>query len=170
MATKKKIDLAKEAAMVSAGAEVQDQITDAFLREICPKNVLARFKGAKTPAAKADLLFDLDRTELKALREAFKEMDNFLNKLEAWFVQEFRDDQRGVTGKVGRVEIKSKEIASVEDWTKFYGHIAKKKEFDLLNKAVNQKAVQARWEENKQIPGVGKFVKKVVSLTAVKGK
>lgn len=165
----KKIDLSKEAQAANGESEVV-VITDSLLREMCPDTVLSRFKAAKSPAARADLLFDLDRTELKELRNAFKEMDGFLNKLEAWFVQEFKDDQRGVTGKVGRVEVKNKEIASVEDWSLFYAAIKKKGEFDLLNKAINQKAVQERWEQGKEIPGVGKFIKKVVSLTGVKGK
>lgn len=166
----KKVDMKKEARTANGEGNVEVKITDAFLREVCPDYILARFKAAKTPAARADLLLELDRNELKKKRDAFNSVDNFIKKLEAWFVQEFRDDQRGVTGKQGRVEIKSKEIASVEDWAKFYKHIAARKEFDLLNKAVNQKAVQERWEQKKNIPGVGKFVKKVVSLTSVKGK
>lgn len=166
---KSKVDLKKEAAATAGNAQVET-ITDALLRELAPKSVLARFKAAKTPAARADLLFTLSATEWKALKKSFDEMDNFLGKLEQWFIQEFRDSQTGVTGKVGRVEVKNKEIATVEDWSKFYKYIQKKGEFDLLNKAVNQKAVQERWEQKKQIAGVGKLVKKVISLTSVKGK
>jgi hypothetical protein len=160
--------LEKDAEKANKGAEVQDKISEAFLRDLCPKNILSRFKAAKTPAARADLLFVLSNKEWKDLKKAFDAVDNFLGKLEQWFVQEFRDDQRGVTGRQARVEIKSKEIATVEDWSKFYKYIAKRQEFDLLNKAVNQKAVQERWEQKKQVPGVGKFTKKVVSLTGVK--
>lgn len=167
----KKIDLKKEAKKANRETEVDNAITDDILLEMCPdKDVLKRFKAAKTPAARADLLFSLDRNELKELRHAFKAMDDFVGKLEQWFIQEFTDDQQGVTGKLGRVEIKSSEVAIVEDWDKFYGHIKKKGEFDLLNRAVNQKAVQGRWEQGKQIAGIGKFNKKKVSLTAVKGK
>lgn len=186
MAKPKKVDLAKEAAKANDGAEVEAQITDTLLAELAPESIrkLLKIKALPkkrkdddqeyvielTPAARADLLFTLTATEWKELKKAFDAMDTFLGKLEAWFVQEFRDSQTGVTGKVGRVEVKSKEIASVEDWEKFYANIKKKGEFDLLNKAVNQKAVKERWEQGKEVPGVGKFVKKVISLTAVKGK
>lgn len=162
-----KVNLKKEAE-VTNDVEVDNQITDTLLRELCPPSVTTRFKAAKTPAQRADLLYALDKGDLKVLRAAFKEMDTFVSKLEQWFIQELSDDQRGVTGKTARVEVKSKEIATVEDWPKFYAHIAKKKEFDLLNKAVNQKSVQERWENHKEIPGVGKFVKRVISLTAAK--
>lgn len=166
--SQKKIDLTKEAAAANGQEEVAS-ITDGMLWEICPDPAtLKRLKAAKTPAARADLLYELDKNELKELRNAYKAMDAFVSKLEAWFVQEFRDSQTGVTGKVGRVEVKNKEVAIVEDWTKFYAHIAKKKEFDLLNKALNQKAVQERWEQHKEVAGIGKFIKKVISLTGVK--
>ena len=166
----KKVDLSKEAEAANAGAEVVAPITDATLEELCPKNILTRFKAAKTPAARADLLYTLSAKEWKELKKVFDEIDKFLGKLEQWFIQEFQSDQRGVTGKVGRVEVKPKEIASVEDWSKFYAFVKKKGEFDLLNKAVNQRAVQERWSQNKEVPGVGKFIKRVVSLTGVKGK
>jgi hypothetical protein len=166
---KKKIDFAAEAdANVESAAD--KLITDDHLLEACPAELVKRFKAAKTPAARADLLYSLSNGELKELRQAFKEMDDFVGQLEAWFIQELANDQTGVAGRLGRVEIKRKEIATVEDWSKFYEHIRKKKEFDLLNRAVNQKAVKERWEQAKDIPGVGRFVKKSVSITAVKGK
>lgn len=169
----KKIDLSKEAVKTTAGAEEEAEVVkidDAFLREICPKALLPAFKQAKTPAARADFLYNVENLELKKARATFKEIDNFVTKLEAWFIQEFAGDQKGVTGKVGRVEVTDKKIATVIDWTKFYKHIQKKGEFDLLNKAVNQKAVQERWEQEKTVPGVDTFTKKVISLTKVKGK
>lgn len=165
----KKIDLKKEAKKTNV-VNAPEQISQELLLELCPKAVLPLFRKAKSAASRADFLYELDRNDLKKLRDEYNKMDKFVKKLEAWFVQEFQGDQRGVAGKVGRVEVKSKEIASVEDWEKFYAFLAKKKEFDLLNKAINQRAVQERWEQRKEIPGVGKFVKKVISLTGVKGK
>lgn len=169
MPPKKTVDLAKKAKEVNKTSEKDSEITQAVLVEFCPKEILARFKAAKTPAAKADLLYMIEHNELKKARDAYNKIDAFTKKLEAWFVQEFEGDQKGVTGKVGRVEVKDKEIASVEDWEKVYAHIVKKKEFELLNKAINQKAVKERWEQKKDIPGIGRFIKKVVSLTAAKG-
>lgn len=166
----KKIDLAKEADRSNAAREEEPKITEELLFEVCPKHMRAAFKKLKTPAQRADFLFNLDRGELKVARDAHKVLDNFYNKLEAWFVQQFGDTtQTGVAGKVGRVELKRKEFAIVEDWPKFYANIKKKGEFDLLNKAVNQRSIKERWDSGKQVPGVGKFIKKVISLTAVRG-
>lgn len=150
--------------------KAKDKITEELLRELCPKSVLARFKAAKTPAARADFLYALENKEWKELKKVFDTMDNFCGKLEQWFVQEFRNDQRGVTGRLGRVEVNKKEIAQVIDWPKFYAYVAKRKEFDLLNKALNQSAVKERWEQKKQVPGVGKYTADVISLTGVKRK
>lgn len=164
---KKDVDLEAEA-LAANGDQPSELLTIEQLIEICPAPLLARFKKLKTPAARADFLYEVSHAELKTARDAYQKLDKFISKLENWFVQEFRDDQRGVTGKVGRVEVKSKDIASVEDWDAFYKHIKKKGEFELLNRAVNQKAVKERWEQGKQVPGVGTFVKKVISLTGVK--
>lgn len=164
----KKVNLKEEAEAASTGTEEVVVITDEMLTDLCPPKIRTRFMKAKTPAARADLLYELEHNEMKDARAAYNHIDKFMTKLEQWFVQEFEDDQRGVTGKVGRVEIKTREFATVEDWSKFYAHVAKKKEFDLLNKAVSQKAIQARWSEDEVVPGVGKFVKKVISLTGAK--
>jgi len=162
---RKKIDLSEEAANSNAVEPPTPIITDDVLKEVCPKNVLARLKAAKTPAQRADLLFTLDREDLKELRDAYNEMDGFVKKLKAWFVQEFDGDQQGVTGKLGRVEIKKKDVPVVKDWTKFYAYIKKNSAFELLNKAVNAKSVNERWEQKKEVPGIEAFSKASVSLT-----
>lgn len=80
-------------------------------------------------------------------------------------------DRTGVAGKVARVSIELKEIPQVKDWPKFYAHILKTKSFELLNKAVNSKAVKERWKSGKTVPGTDKFIRKVLSVHKVtKGK
>lgn len=158
----------EEDAKASNKVKAKDKITEALLRDICPKAVLARFKAAKTPAARADLLFTLSNKEWKELKKTFDAMNDFLGKLEQWFVQEFKNDQRGVTGKVGRVEVKRKDIPKADDWAKIYSYIKKTGSFDLLNKAINRTAVQERWDQKKNVPGIGKFTADVISLTGVK--
>lgn len=171
MSTKKKVDLKKAAKASNTVAEMEPQITEAMLVEYCPKDLVKRLKAAKTPAARADLLYEIEHNELKKARDAYNAVDKFTKKLEAWFIQEFHDDQRGVTGKLARVEIKSKTIGRVpaESWPIFYKYIQRKGEFDLLNKALNQKAISARWEVKKEIPGVVPYPVKSVSLTKAKG-
>lgn len=161
---KKKIDLEAEAENSVSDAAV---ITAEDLLEVCPKEILPEFKKAKTDGARVDLLYKIVNNELKEAKRKADAIDTFCAKLKQFFLQNLDGDQTGITGKVGRVEVKTSDVASVEDWDKFYAYIAKKKEFDLLNKAVNQKAVKARWEEEKEVPGIGKFVKKTISLTKV---
>lgn len=166
---KKKIDLSKEAEAANGEDEVV-LITEALLLDVCPKEMTAAFKKTKNLASRADFLYTFEKAQLKEARDRFKALDNFANKLEAWFIQELTADMTGVTGKIGRVETKTKEVAIVEDWTAFYANLKKKGEFDLMNKALNQKAIKERWEAGRNVPGVGKFTKKVISLTGVKGK
>lgn len=165
----KKVNLKAEAEASTDGMEEMG-ITDELLMELCPKHLLPKLKKAKTAAARADLLFEIDRGDLKKLRDEYNAMDAFAKKLKSWFVQEFQNEQQGVTGKAARVEIKTKETAQVEDWTAFYAGIKKTNSFDLLNKAVNQKAVAERWEQGKKVAGVRSFTVRSVSLTSVKGK
>lgn len=166
----KKIDLSKEASVANGDVKVEVKITEVVLKELCPKSVLAKFKAAKTPAARADFLFELNRDELKKLRDEFNEMDAFFKKLKGWFIQEFKSDQRGVTGKVGRVEIKHKDEPVVEDRDKFYAYVWKKKEFDLLPRSVKDASIRDRWDQGVVIPGIGHFDATTISLTSVKGK
>jgi len=99
----------------------------------------------------------------------YEQHEKFQNMLEAWFIQELpTKDAQGIAGKKGRVEIKTKELPTVEDWSKFCAYIQQTGAFELLNRAVNPKAVRERWENKEEVPGVGKFVRKVVSLTKVK--
>lgn len=165
----KKDDFADMASKGAAAAKVEVKITPEKLLEACPKEFLSRFKAAKTPAARADLLYSLTENEWKERKKNLDVLDKFLSVLEQWFIQEFKDDQRGVTGKQGRVEVKDKEVANVEDWDKLYAHILKAKAFSLLNRALNQKAVKERWEVKKNVPGVKRFIAKTLSLTSVKG-
>lgn len=163
---KKSKELKAEAADIPE--DIVQPITDALLLELAPSSMKALFKKCKTPAARADFLYALDKGELKKARDAYNELDAFAKKLKGWFIQEFRDDQRGVTGKKGRVEVNAKQVPQVTDWPAFYAHIAKKKEWELLSKAIKPAAIEERWEQGKEVPGVGHFTVNKVSLTGVK--
>lgn len=150
--------------------DVEGVVTEKMLRELCPKKIRAALAKAKTPGQRADLLYAIEHGAYKQARIQYNELGDFLTKLETWFKQTLpKTKATGVTGKLARVEVKPKDIPKVEDWGKFYKHIASKKEFDLLNKAVNRAAVEERWTNDKQVPGVSKFRTQVVSLTSVKG-
>lgn len=143
-------------------------IGEADLLELCPPALKVGFKKAKTLAARADFLYELDKVRL-AEQKKVDVIDKFQSKLEAWFIEQIpMNEATGISGKVGCVAVRSKEIATVEDWTKFYAYIKKNNAFELLGKRVNDKAVKERWEQKKAIPGITKFVRKVISLTKAK--
>jgi cation transport regulator ChaC len=68
-------------------------------------------------------------------------------------------------GRVGKAEIQDKVVPVVEDWEALYKYIGRTKQFDLLNKALKRAAVVERWNNNKQVPGVGKHEFQVLSVT-----
>ena len=61
--------------------------------------------------------------------------------------------------------MESRDEPVVQDWDKFYANLKKKGEFDLLNRALNKRAVKERWEDGKTVPGVGTFKVTTVSVT-----
>ena len=73
-------------------------------------------------------------------------------------------------GHKSRVQVTESVIPTIENWKKFYAHIAKTKQFELLNRAPNRASILERWDNKKQIPGVGKFHAKKVSCTKLGGK
>lgn len=124
--------------------------------------------------AAADLLYQLRGTTsaLNALTEPLAEQvaaaakaleESFISRLEV-------GEASGVQGHAARVQVTDSAVPTVENWDLFYKHVAKTKAFELLNRAVNRKAVEERWEQKKRVPGVGVFHAKKVSCTKLNGK
>jgi hypothetical protein len=113
-------------------------------------------QAARTPA-----------TALAAFEDVFKPFDK---RLEEHFINTLDAGTTGVQGVASRVQVTTKSVPVVNDWPALYAHIAKKKEFDLLNKALSAAGVKERWDAGKQVPGVGPFIKKSVSCTKLGGK
>lgn len=59
-----------------------------------------------------------------------------------------------IGGKKVKAELKEKKRPAVGDWGKLYAHIKKTGDFDLLQKRLTDSAVEARWEDEIEIPGV----------------
>jgi hypothetical protein len=58
-----------------------------------------------------------------------------------------KKEEGGAVGTTHKAIVVTDTIYQVEDWDKFYAHLKKTGEFDLLNRALNQAAVKARVEE-----------------------
>jgi hypothetical protein len=137
--------------------------------------ILAGFDADSIPyGALADSLYDLKQLS-KILNSITVPFDDLLlpsvKATEEHFVQKLAvGESSGVQGLKSRVQVTESIIPVVKDWEKFYAHIKKKGEFELLNRAVNRAAVQERWDAKKQVPGVDKFHAKKVSVTKLSGK
>lgn len=124
------------------------------------------YKFPKEMGKCADMLYQLREKRLagqkqvdavEAEEKALKEyIINTLPKSEA----------SGVAGAIARVSVQTKQVPQVKDWGAFYKFIKKTDGFDLLNRALNKAAVEARYEAGKKVPGVEDFP--VVSVSCVK--
>lgn len=93
---------------------------------------------------------------LKAFEELVK--NHIIDELPA-------SNAEGITGKVATATIVRSVIPIVEDWDKLYAYIKKNNRFDLLQRRLNETAVEEMWDAKKTIPGVGSFNVKTVSVT-----
>lgn len=166
MASAPKIDIAAEigAASKALGPAIK-RLTKA----------LAKLDPSKLPIGSvSDMLYELRQVSKlpKSLAAPFDDLlDPIIKQVEEHFVKTLAvGESSGVQGHKSRTQVTENVIPVVDDWPKFYAHIKKKGEFELLNRAVNRVAVQERWAEKKQVPGIGKFHAKKVSCTKLSGK
>lgn len=165
----------KSAPSVSINTELEaaSKALDPAIKRL--KKDLAKLDLKKLPGgAVADLLYDLRavKSMLNALTKPLEEvLDPCCKEIEEHFIQTLEiGESSGLQGMHSRVQITESVVPVVQDWDKFYAHIQKTKSFELLNRAVNRKAVEERWENKKQVPGVDKFHAKKVSCTKLSGK
>lgn len=122
-------------------------------------------KLPSTPAACADLLF-VTREQRLDLQRRLDKMAELESALKEWFIENLpRSDASGIAGKIARVQIKANPTPVVDDWDKFYAYVKRHNAFELLQRRLNETAVKERWEDKKQVPGVGVFQAKKVSCT-----
>lgn len=113
----------------------------------------------------ADTLYTIRQQRLD-LQHQIDKIKQFETTLKNHLIDNLpKSSATGAAGKVARAQIVTEQSPCVEDWDLFYGHIKKKGEFDLLNRAVNRAAVKERWNNGKEIPGVGHFTDVKVSIT-----
>lgn len=76
-----------------------------------------------------------------------------------------KSDAMGVCGKTRRATIETKTKATPENWADIHTYIKKFNAFDLLKRELIQTAVRERWDDGKEIKGVGKIQVVDISLT-----
>lgn len=102
---------------------------------------------------------EIRRLELRAEGYARKiaVIEKEISKKKARLQLRFKqDDLNGATGKLGRCEVKPRDVPAIDDFDTLVRHAAKRGEFDLLQKRVSIAAVRERWEAGKKVPGVRK--------------
>ena len=92
------------------------------------------------------------RLELK------REVDTLVTQesdLKAELIKLFQDHNvQGLTGKLATITLVQKTVPVVADWDALYAHITKTGHFELLERRIGKKAVQDRWENDDEVPGV----------------
>lgn len=123
------------------------------------------------PKTKMGVLVDEYR-DIKDLRLAADKVAEALRNEEQrildHIIENVSVDEGGVVGKRFKGIITTDRKPVVEDWEKFYAHVKKTGNFDLLQKRLSDTAVKDRLEEGKAVPGVGNILVKKLSVTKVK--
>jgi len=116
----------------------------------------------------ADKLWELQEKR-RAAQKLVDAMEEEEKALRAHIIKVLpKSETTGVSGTVANVRAISKVVGTVEDWDLVWKYVFKTKSTDLLQKRINKAAVEARWEENKKIPGIKEFNVTTLSLTKVK--
>lgn len=122
-------------------------------------------KLPKTLAACADALYETKAQRLAAQNE-IKPLGEFEKLLKDHLINNLPKSQaEGISGKVSNAKIVRKEVPAIEDERKFLAYAKKPGNEDLVKIVPNMEAIQARWDNNKAVPGVGKFTVVTVSST-----
>lgn len=125
------------------------------------------FKLPKSLAACADMLYTTrqERLDVQKKVDEFKEREELLrthiiNTLP-------KSEASGISGKIANAKIVTKDVPRVEDWDAFYKYVHKNQAYELLQRRLNDAGIQERWDDDKTVPGVGKFTTVSVSVTKV---
>jgi hypothetical protein len=126
----------------------------------------AKAVPAKLGAA-VDLLFTTRQKRL-VVQQTIKEMEDLEKRIKDHLINTLpKSDASGVAGKLARAAITSKKVPTVKDWDSLYAYIKQNDAWELLQRRVNNTAVDDRWDAGDDIPGVEAFVAVNVSVTKI---
>jgi hypothetical protein len=128
---------------------------------------MSEFKIPKTIGACADRLYAIKLAKAEVAKQE-KLLDEEKSLLTDHIINTLpKSETTGVAGKTARVTVVESSVPRVTDWDLFWEKFNKKKDFDLLNKAVNAAAINARIDAGKAVAGVEMFKLKKLSLNKV---
>jgi hypothetical protein len=123
-------------------------------------------KLPKTMGTCADLLYKT-REERLAAQKVVDDLQKQESAIREHIINNLPKSDTGASGKLARVTVVIKQVPQVKDWDKFYAHVKKTGQFELMQRRVSDGAVRERWDNGKQIPGVEPFGVVSVSINKV---
>jgi hypothetical protein len=122
------------------------------------------FKIPKTLAECADELYDRRTSRLAMQKEvdAEQKIETFLTE---YIIHNLPKTQDVVGGKKATVTRFKKEILQVTDWEALYKYIKRTGFWSLLQKRLGEAMAKELMEAKKDVPGVSKFPRSVLSVT-----
>lgn len=125
----------------------------------------------KTLGACADELYRLKNEEKPKLQKQLDALDARRKELEAHLVDQLdASDATGVRGQLVNASIVTERLHTAKDWPAIWKYIGRTKQWQLLQRRLNSKAINELEEAGKKVPGTEPFNKKKVSLTKVRTK
>lgn len=150
-------------------AFLAEQLINEDTGEIDESGGITGFTIPKELAECADRLYETRQRRLKH-DHASKAMKSFETALKEHLINNLpKSSATGAAGKVARAQIETEDMPVAENWDETYKYIKRTGQFDLLNRAINRRAVRERWNAGKEVPGVGHFQAVKVSITKVGG-
>lgn len=126
-----------------------------------------KYKFPKALGACADKLYQLREARLAKQKEA-EAIEAEEKALKEHLINTLpKSEANGVAGKVARVTVVTKPVPQVKDWEKFYAHVKKTGQFELMQRRLSDTAIKERWEAGKSVPGVESFNVVTVSINKV---
>lgn len=114
------------------------------------------YKIPKTYGAVADRIYALQEKRRKLQRDA-KVIDEEEKFLKAWFIENIPKSDGGAIGKKCRITILNDVSYSIEDTEAFYAYVKSTESFDLLQRTIVKTAVEARLDNDQEVPGIKSF-------------
>lgn len=126
------------------------------------------YKFPKAMGTCADRLYELRAQRLEQQKKV-DELEAEEKALKAHIIDNLPKSQlTGASGKVANVRVVNKQVPQIQDIEALYGFIRKSKRTDLLQKRINESAVNELIDMGKTPPGVVLFPVVTVSVTKVK--
>ena len=104
----------------------------------------------------------------KKCDEQIKKMKETEDALEEKIINSFTNAEiEAARGSLCTASVSIASYPKIDDWDKFYAHVKKTGEFDLLERRPAKAAFRARWDDKKVIPGTSSYTEKVLHLNKV---